>query len=138
MDIFDWHYTCFNPGHFKIIAASVPCAEYSIAKTTAPRDLMKADGVVSKVLEIVQYFQPKIWWIENPRTGQLKIREIMRGLPFVDLDYCQFSDWGYQKPTRFWGSQNLAKLLHKNCPGKTFWNVVQDAQGLDTGKSWGK
>ena len=23
----------------------------------------------------------------------------MAGIPYVDVDYCQFSDWGYQKPT---------------------------------------
>ena len=28
----------------------------------------------------------------------------MKDIPFIDVDYCMFSDWGYQKPTRIWGS----------------------------------
>ena len=71
-DFMQWDYTKFLPGHFKIICASVPCAEYSLAKTTAPRDLERADALVKRVLKLVQYFSPKIWWIENPRTGLLK------------------------------------------------------------------
>ena len=129
-DIFDWIYTGYHPGYFKIIAASVPCAEYSIAKTTAPRDFHRADALVTRVLEIVNYLEPKIWWIENPRTGHLKNRDMVKKLPFVDLDYCQFSDWGYQKPTRFWGSENLGKLKHVTCPGRACKNVVQDAEGV--------
>ena len=130
MDLFDWNYTVYPPGYFKIIAASVPCAEYSIAKTTAPRDFAKADALVCRVLEIVQYLEPKIWWIENPRTGHLKNRPMMKNVPFVDIDYCQFSDWGYQKPTRFWGSPNLGKLAHVRCPGKSCTNVEQVSEGI--------
>ena len=96
----------------------MPCAEYSLAKTTAPRNFDKADALVRKVLEIVEYFAPKMWWLKNPRHGHLKTREVVNGLPFVDIDYCQFSDWGYQKPTRFWGSANLGELAHVKCPGK--------------------
>ena len=131
MDLLDWTYTVYPPGYFKIVAASVPCAEYSIAKTTAPRDFERADELVHRVLEIVEYFGPKIWWIENPRTGYLKDREMMENLDFVDIDYCQFSDWGYQKPTRFWGSPSLGKLLHKKCPGTTECpNIEQTPEGV--------
>ena len=41
----------------------------------------------------------------------------MKGLPFIDVDYCMFSDWGYQKPTRIWGSSNLTKLGDQTCNG---------------------
>ena len=129
-DFMQWDYTKFLPGHFKIICASVPCAEYSLAKTTAPRDLERADALVKRVLKLVQYFSPKVWWIENPRTGLLKTRPFMKNLPFVDIDYCQFSDWGYQKPTRFWGSPNLGLLAHVRCPGRTCLNVVVDDTGV--------
>ena len=130
MDLEAWNYTQYPPGHFKIIAASVPCAEYSIAKTTAPRDFEKADNLVRRVLEIIQYFEPKIWWIENPRTGHLKNRSMMRKLPFVDIDYCRFCNWGYQKPTRFWGSANLGKLEHKRCEGRKCPNVEVSPEGV--------
>ena len=115
-----------TPGHFHLIAASVPCAEYSLAKTTADREFSRADALVKEVLEVVEHFQPKMWWIENPRTGLLKTRPMMRDIPFVDIDYCQFSDWGYQKPTRFWGSFNLSLLPHAKCPGRSCKNVVNE------------
>ena len=48
----------------------------------------------------------------------------------MDIDYCQFSDWGYQKPTRFWGSTNLGLLAHVRFPGRSCLNVVVDDTGL--------
>ncbi len=61
------------------------------------RDLQHADGIALKTLEILQYFQPEILWIENPRGGMLKDRSFMKDIPYIDVDYCQFADWGYQK-----------------------------------------
>jgi hypothetical protein len=90
MDILQWRHQDYPPGTFRVIAASVPCAEYSMAKTTAPRDFSKADALVCKVMDIIDHFRPKFWWVENPRTGHLKNRAIVRNLPFVDIDYCQF------------------------------------------------
>ena len=54
---------------------------------------------------------------------------MMRDIPFVDVDYCQFSDWGYQKPTRFWGSANLGELPHVKCPGNSCKYVSQTLHG---------
>jgi hypothetical protein len=130
MDILQWRHQDYPPGTFRVIAASVPCAEYSMAKTTAPRDFSKADALVCKVMDIIDHFRPKFWWVENPRTGHLKNRPMMRNLPFVDIDYCQFSDWGYQKPTRFWGSSNLGALPHVKCPGQSCKNIVQGETGF--------
>ncbi len=48
---------------------------------------------------------------ENPRIGLLKSREYMQGIPYTDADYCQYSDWGYKKPTRFWGSLGIEKKI---------------------------
>ena len=118
------------PGTFKIVAASVPCTEYSIAKTTAPREYYKADKLVLRVLDAVKFLKPKIWWVENPRHGHLRNRAMMRDIPFVDIDYCQFSDWGYQKPTRFWGSPNLGELKHRKCPGRACKYVVEMEGGF--------
>ena len=56
-----WDYKkAYNPGDFAVIAAGVPCTQYSVARTTgAPRDLEAADLVVAKTLEIIAYFRPK-------------------------------------------------------------------------------
>ena len=57
-DILDWDYKTFEPGSFDFIWASPPCTEYSKARTRAktPRNFAGADAIVSKALEIIDYF----------------------------------------------------------------------------------
>jgi hypothetical protein len=124
VDILHWDYRQYRPGHFQVISASVPCNEYSRAKTVGVRKMEESDRLVQKTLEIVAYFQPRLWWLENPRTGFLTKRECVQDLPYVDLDYCQFSSWGYQKPTRFWGSDKLLQLDDRICDGTNYTNLV--------------
>lgn len=100
-DVLDWDYKSqFEPGHFEVIFCSPPCAQFSRARTTAPRDLFEGDALVLKALEIIRYLRPERWFMENPRTGHLPKRPYMVNIAYVDVDYCQFSEWGYQKPTR--------------------------------------
>lgn len=69
-----------------------------------------------KVLEMIDYFQPNKWIIENPRTGLLKSRDFMNDLPFVDVDYCRYCDWGYKKQTRLWTNIPFnGRKCNKNC-----------------------
>ena len=104
VDILSWDYKRIFPvGYFDVIFASPPCTHFSKAKTVGFRNLDSADALVQKTLEIIQYFQPKKWFLENPRDGLLQKRPYMEGIPFIDVDYCQFSNWGYCKPTRVWG-----------------------------------
>ena len=129
-DILGWNYKAeYPPGHFSVIAASVPCEEYSQAKQIGTRKMEMADRLVAKVLEIVEYFQPETWWIEHPRHGRLKNREVVEGIPFVDADYCQYSDWGYKKPTRFWGSKNLVGRAGKLCHPAECKNCIRGKYG---------
>jgi hypothetical protein len=128
-DILRWNYRKYPKKYFQLIAASVPCNEYSVAKTVGERNLQGADKIVQKVLEIIRYFQPDHWWIENPRTGLLKNRTYMQGLPFVDVDYCQYSMWGYRKPTRFWGSEEIVSRGGKICDLQTCPNSDISADG---------
>ena len=125
VNILEWDFrSFFKPGHFRIVACSPPCRDFSTALTTRARDLDYGDMLVKRCLEIVEYFQPELWWVENPRFGHLRSRTYMQELPFVDVDYCQFSDWGYKKPTRFWGSPQLGRLDPVCCDPKTCPNVV--------------
>ena len=48
----------------------------------------------------------------------------MQHIPFVDVDYCQFADWGYQKPTRVWGDPEIKELEDMKCPGDRCMDLV--------------
>ena len=129
-DILQWDYKAQYPrGYFHIVAASPPCTEYSCAKTTAERDLVKADAIVERTLEIIEYLAPGKWWLETPRTGILARRERMQKFPHVDVDYCQFEKCGYQKPTRFFGSRHLSRLPAVLCDRVTCTSLVGLAPG---------
>jgi len=104
IDINAWDYTRLPPDHFTRIWASPPCVDYSILKhnTGMNTNLQQADRNVLRAIEIIEYFQPDMWFIENPQTGMLKYRPFMDCVTFYDVDYCCYSDWGYKKRTRIW------------------------------------
>ena len=102
-DIMDWDYTQYPRKHFDILWASPPCTEYSVAKTIGIRDIEGANEVVQQTLDILEYYEPKYWMIENPQTGLLKDQLCMYGLPFVDIDYCKYG-LSYRKRTRIWNN----------------------------------
>jgi len=114
-DILLWEFWKIPRGYFQLVAAGPPCQEYSQAKTIGVRDMVGADKLVRKTLEIIKHFQPLLWWVENPRGGLLKTRGLLDSFHFVDVDYCQFGDCGYQKPTRVWGSAQLGRLAPRLC-----------------------
>ena len=102
--LLDWDYKArFQPGDFDVVWSSPPCTQYSVARTTAktPRDLEGADALVRRTREIIEYLQPRYWFIENPATGLLKTREVVAGLPFKDVSYCQYGR-PFRKWTRIW------------------------------------
>jgi hypothetical protein len=137
-DIMDWDYTVFDVGHFDIISASPVCLWWSSlrncwigrkCKAIHPTDIITKEHLeeqiniygkpmVDKIFEIIEYFQPKYWWIENPATGRMK-HYIKDQYPeyntFYDVDYCKYSNWGYKKKTRFWTNiKNFEPKICKN------------------------
>jgi len=133
-DIMTWDYKIYPVGHFDIITASPVCLFWSaLLPSNFGREIKRHQGqkfcrellekdieeigkpMVDKVREIIDYFQPKYWWIENPKTGRMK--EYITDLPFYDVDYCKYSNWGYKKSTRFWTNivDFNAKVCKKDC-----------------------
>ena len=115
-DILTWDFTTYPPGYFDAIWASPCCTHYSCARRGAktPRNLALADSLVLRSREVINYFNPRAWFIENPQTGLLKDRPFMEGIPFSDVDYCAYCDWGYRKRTRLW---NNVEFIGKCVPG---------------------
>jgi site-specific DNA-cytosine methylase len=126
-DISRWDYQVFNPGDFDVVWASPPCTEYSRAKTVGHRDIEGANRLVQRTLEIIQYLQPRLWFIENPQTGKLKLQPFMEGLPFYDISYCKYG-FEYRKQTRIW--TNLEGFQAMSC------NL--DCEHLETNQATGK
>lgn len=117
-NILDWNYRQYPPGYFTAIWASPPCTEYSAILYSRPdrvRDLDGANRIVQRTVEIIQYFNPEMWFIENPQTGLLKHQEVMSGLPYTDVDYCKYG-FSYRKRTRIWtNTEYQGKLCQKDC-----------------------
>ena len=98
-----WEYTDFALEPPDFIWCSPPCTHYSIARSKAktPRDLEGSDAIVQRCLDIIRYWRPRYYAIENPQTGLLKTRAVVQGLEFKDVDYCMYGA-PYRKRTRLW------------------------------------
>ena len=92
-DITTWGYkAAFGRGHFDVVWASPDCTQYSMARTTAktPRDFEKEDRLVQACRNIIEYLQPRCWYIENPDSGYLKTWQCVKCLPRARVDYCMY------------------------------------------------
>jgi len=120
IDIMQWDYEKLPKNSFDVIWASPPCTEYSRAKTQGVRDIEGANNIVLRVIQIINYFDPLLWIIENPQTSLLKSQPFMKQLEqdyyFYDADYCMYGK-PYRKRTRFWTNKEYNNLLmcDKNC-----------------------
>lgn len=121
VNMLEWDYKVYPRGYFDVVWASPPCEHFSCLNHARPEkvpDLVLADSLVKKAIEIIDYFSPEKFFIENPQSGSLKEREYMECIPYIDLDYCQFSDWGYRKRTRIWTCIDKDSVLcnKRTCP----------------------
>lgn len=125
-DILQWNYTEYPKHHFDIIWCSPPCTEYSKAKTRGNRNLELADTLVRKCFEIIDYFEPKVWIVENVGTGLLvkRMDDIRPNLQHYYVDYCVYGK-PYRKRTILWSNIELHLGL---CPGKAKCNKMKDGK----------
>ncbi len=135
-DIMTWNYKIYPKNHFYIITASPVCLYWSklrncwigrkcraihptetITKDHILNDIKKyGEPMVDKIFEIIEYFEPKYYWIENPYTGKMKEyieKKYKKYNIYYDVDYCKYSEWGYKKKTRFW--TNIKDFKPKIC-----------------------
>ena len=107
---FDCSKVPFKPD---IIWASPPCKGFSVASlghhwtggkgAYIPKTETAKLGIeiAKKTLEIIDYFKPKFFFIENPR-GVLRKMPFMKTLPLRNtVTYCQYGD-DRMKPTDIW------------------------------------
>ena len=150
-DIMTWDYKQYPKGFFKVITASPVCLWWSICRLSWIGRKLKAHGdkiitqeildediekygvpMVDKVFEIIDYFNPEFYIIENPKTGKMK-EYINPLIPYYDVDYCMYG-LTYKKPTRFW--TNIEGLEFKKCNHKGFHSGGQHSN--EKNRAWGK
>ena len=92
---------------------------------------------MKRTLEIIDYFQPTFYMIENPQTGKLKEQEFMLELPYKDVGYCKYG-MSYRKRTRLWSNLEWTPrpLCHRDCGSMTEdgRRHREQAQRLPSGK----
>jgi len=122
-DIYKWNYKVLNPGLVAGILAAPPCTDFSGsgAQYWPEKDTNGTTNssikLVKKILEIVKYFNPKFWVIENP-VGRLNalIPELKKYGPWYWQPYWFGDAW--TKKTGLWGKFNLPKRTKNVTPIK--------------------
>lgn len=127
-NILTWDYQQYPQDHFNVVWASPDCTTWSLATGGKYRrkdsiyglnnqhqeKATLGNNMVLKVIEILKYFNPPFWYIENPR-GLLKyfpplidfITETKSNISLVY--YGNYNDWGFIKPTHIWSNTPLWK-----------------------------
>lgn len=106
---FDYSIVPFNPD---IIWASPPCTGFSVAALghhwtggknayiPATHTAKLGIEIAKKTIQIIDYFKPKYFFIENPR-GLLRKMDFMQNFTRHTITYCQYGD-DRMKPTDIW------------------------------------
>jgi len=126
-DITTWEYSQYPPNHFDMIWASPDCSTFSIASSgkyrlkehpygrpDASEEIKeaceKANLMIKKTLEIIDYFQPKYWFIENPRGILQYYPPLQKWVDDRGMKHLvYYGNWGWEhpKPTNIWSNVPL-------------------------------
>ena len=123
-NVLDFNYKShFEPGDFNVVWASPPCDTFTAARRSnigrmVHNEMMTSERIIfdretlgvpllRRTQEIIEYLQPKVWFIENPYTGSMK--NYITEKPAV-FDYCMFG-FEYRKRTAVWSNVPLESVM---------------------------
>jgi hypothetical protein len=133
-NILDWNFKTLPRGHFDLCWASCPCEQYSVARSNAstPRDLLNADSLVLRTQEIIDWFRPRHWFVENPSGSQLWLR--FKWPRLVKTSYCAYG-FPYRKNTTI--ATNTAICLRPPCGGAGVCEQMRGTRHLEHAQKGG-
>jgi len=130
VDILEFDYKQYPKDYFTYIHSSPPCILFSQNqiswygrkkrhnitnemviwdKKQHEECMLLSDIIVKKTLEIINYFKPKYFTIENPNHNNwncIKYRPYMLEMSYTIVDYCMY-DYSIKKPTIIFNNFNL-------------------------------
>ena len=146
-DILDFDYKQYPKNHFDIIWGSPPCDKFSRLRNTwigrrfkngelctkeLIEDEIKKIGLppLYKLQEIINYFKPKYYFIENPSTSKMKDyidnKDFLYDINKYVVSYCKYSSqndvFDYRKNTAIW--TNLKGFNPKICNKNNLCNNI--------------
>jgi hypothetical protein len=147
VDILTFDYKQYPADYFNYIHASPPCILYSQTQVSwynrnkrhnitgemvlwnrelHEECIYESDKLVLKVLEILEYFKPKYWTIENPyhhNWCSIHKRTFMKDKPYTLVNYCMY-EYPIKKPTiifnNFGLKLNVCDKSHKHMSFRNF------------------
>lgn len=147
-DILTWDYknAGLKPDY---IHASPPCQTFSVASFKSHNyhkvgDMIYPDtekgriaiSLVYKAVEIINYFKPKYWTIENPKGLMRNVDVMLLNDQYLDeLSYCKYGDTA-QKLTRIW--HNLPYEFKPPCHRSDSCHVYSPRGSCNVGSTQGK
>tara|TARA_R110002167_G_scaffold356291_3_gene571020 strand:- start:17668 stop:18324 length:657 start_codon:yes stop_codon:yes gene_type:complete len=140
-DILEWDYETIPVNRYDAIWCSPDCSTFSIATSGKYRSVAEPYGkeneyqrqavignrCVDKCIDIINYFNPASWFIENPK-GLMIHYPPLKEFIFINEHhntqvYYGNYGWDYPKPTHIWSNKKL-------------WKETSPVMAEDTYKYW--
>lgn len=127
-DVLDWRRLLrkYQPGYFDIIWASPDCRYFSGCNNQTKTNVNVAEALqlVKETRACIDYYGPRVWFIENPWGGDLCEHKCMKDIECFKfkVSYCWYGTL-YRKDTVIW--TNCSGLRGKD--GRSILRVCSDA-----------
>lgn len=112
IDIFTWEYQAIRKDLVVGVLAAPPCTDFTVsgawkwAEKDASGETAFSVSLVERTLDIIEFFDPEFWALENPVGRIAKLVPRLSDIKPYYWNPCDFGD-PYTKKTGLWGKFNL-------------------------------